>query len=97
MTIRLEWDADKAAANIRKHGLSFETAASVFADPFALALQDRFEGGEHRWQTIGAIQGELIVLVAHTVRETGGNEVIRIVSARKADRKERKLYAEQSR
>jgi uncharacterized protein len=60
-------------------------------------LQDRFEGGEHRWQTIGAIQGELIVLVAHTVRETGGNEVIRIVSARKADRKERKLYAEQSR
>ncbi len=97
MTIRFEWDADKAAANIRKHGLSFETAAFVFSDPFALALQDRFEGGEHRWQTIGAIQGELIVLVAHTVRETGGEEVIRIVSARKADRKERKLYAEQSR
>jgi uncharacterized protein len=97
MTIRFEWDADKAAANVRKHGLSFEMAALVFADPFALALQDRFEGGEHRWQTIGAIQGELVVLVAHTVYDAGAEEVISIISARRADRKERKLYAEQSR
>jgi uncharacterized protein len=97
MTIRFEWDADKAAANVRKHGLSFDTASLVFADPFALALQDRFEGGEHRWQTIGAIQGELVILVAHTVREGDGEELIRIISARRADRKERKLYAEQNR
>jgi uncharacterized protein len=97
MTIRFEWDADKAAANIRKHGLGFETAALVFADPFALALQDRFEGGEHRWQTIGALHSELILLVAHTVRDEHEEEVIRIISARKADRKERKIYAEQNR
>jgi uncharacterized protein len=95
--MRFEWDADKAAANVRKHGLSFETATLVFADPFALASRYRFEGGEHRWQTIGAIQGELIVLVAHTLLDMGEEEVIRIISARKADRKERKIYAEQSR
>jgi uncharacterized protein len=82
--------------NVRKHGVSFDTAALVFADPFALALQDRFDGGEHRWRTIGAIQGELILLVAHTVGEAGGTEMIRIISARKADRKERKRYAEQT-
>jgi uncharacterized DUF497 family protein len=52
---------------------------------------------ERRWQTIGAVHGELILLVAHTVRDDHDKEVIRIISARKADRKERKIYADQNR
>ena len=46
MATRFEWDAGKAAGNLRKHGISFETAARVFADPFALSAQDRIEAGE---------------------------------------------------
>ena len=45
MTLRFTWDAQKAVSNKRKHGVSFETAARVFSDPFALSEQDRIEGG----------------------------------------------------
>jgi uncharacterized DUF497 family protein len=48
MKLRFEWDPDKAASNIRKHHVSFETAIRVFADPFALTEHDRIEGGERR-------------------------------------------------
>lgn len=67
-----EWDAAKNAANKRKHGVDFETALRVFADPFALSEQDRIEEGEPGWQTIGLLEGHLLLLVAHTVREEGG-------------------------
>lgn len=92
MELDFEWDSDKADINFRKHGLLFEEAALVFDDPFHLSEQDRFEHGEHRWQTIGAIHGCIIVLVAHTVRCEKDTEIIRIISARKASRKERKYY-----
>lgn len=70
----------------------------MFSDPFALAAHDRIEGGEQRWQTIGKIGECVVVLVAHTISEDDdGTEVIRIVSARAADRKERKRYEEQKR
>jgi hypothetical protein len=68
----------------------------VFDDPFSLASQDRIEGGESRWQTIGMAEGVLILLVAHTIMESGQYEIIRIISARRATRKERTRY-EQSR
>jgi len=71
-----EWDADKAAGNVRKHGISFETAVAAFSDPFVLTTVDRVENGEQRWQTV---------------------EVIRIISAREANRKERKRYEEDAR
>ncbi|MDP1606754.1 MAG: BrnT family toxin [Rhodocyclaceae bacterium] len=87
----IEWDDAKDAANYRKHGIRFEAAAWVFEDPFALSVQDRIENGEQRWQTIGVVGGCLLVLVAHTV-QLGAVEVIRIISARRADRKERKRY-----
>jgi uncharacterized DUF497 family protein len=68
----------------------------VFADPFALTVQDRIEGGEQRWQTLGLVEGYLLLLVAHTIRDEDEDgqsmEVIRIISARKADRKERRRY-----
>jgi uncharacterized DUF497 family protein len=97
MKIRFEWDDDKAARNLVKHRVSFETAVRAFADPCQLTEQDRFENGEYRWRTIGMVDGQLVLFVAHTVGEEDGMEVIRIISARKADPKERKRYDEQDR
>jgi uncharacterized DUF497 family protein len=93
---RFEWDATKAASNFRKHGVSFQTAARVFADPYALVEQDRIENGEERWQTIGVVEGVLMLMVAHTVREQDDIEVIRIISARHANRRERRRYEEEN-
>ena len=93
MELRFEWDPEKADSNLRKHRVSFEVAARAFADPFALVEQDRVEDGEYRWQTLGLVEGYLLLLVAHTVwDDEGGVEVIRIISARRADRTERKRY-----
>jgi uncharacterized DUF497 family protein len=65
----------------------------VLADPFALAEMDRIENGERRWQTIGMVDGHLVLLVAHTVHhDDDGSEIVEIISARKADTTERKRY-----
>ncbi|QEE09238.1 BrnT family toxin [Bartonella kosoyi] len=96
MKIRFEWDEAKAKINLRKHRVSFEIAARVFADPFAMVKQDRIENGEYRWQTLGLVDGFLLLLVAHTVHDDkDGIEVIRIISARRANLKERKRYEEE--
>lgn len=93
MKTTFEWDITKAESNLRKHRVSFETAARVFADPFALVEQNRIENGEYRWQTLGVVEGYLLLLVAHTVRDDeDGTEIIRIISARRAEPKERKRY-----
>src|ERR1700720_1834614 len=92
--VRFEWDEAKAESNLRKHRVRFEDAMLVFADPFALVEQDRSEGGELRWQTLGLVGGIVLLLVAHTVRTGEEDEIIRIISARKAVRKERKRYDE---
>jgi len=101
MTMRFEWNSEKAAANLRKHAVSFETATRVFADPFALSEQSGIEEGELRWRTLGVVEGYLLLLVAHTTRdemEAGKSvEIIRIISARAADKKERGRYEEKSR
>lgn len=91
--MRFEWDETKNQINQHKHGLSFELASLVFDDPYAFSVQDRLEDGEERWQTLGLIGWVLVVLVAHTVR-FGEEEVIRIISARKATKAERKRYDE---
>jgi len=93
MKIKFEWDDVKATSNKRKHGISFELAVRVFADPSALVEQDRIENGEYRWQTLGRVDDYLVLMVAHTITDDDtGNEVIRIISARKAAPKERKRY-----
>ena len=103
MKIRFEWDPAKAASNLRKHHVSFETAIRAFADPFALADQDRIEGGEQRWQTLGVVEGHNLLLVVHTIQDEDENEdgqpveIIRIISAREADRKERQRYEQEIR
>jgi uncharacterized protein len=94
--MRYEWDENKNERNLEKHGLSFETASLVFDDPNALSIPDRIENGEERWQTIGMIENIVIVMVAHTIKlETETQEeIIRIISARKATRAERQEYEE---
>ncbi len=89
-----EWDEAKARTNEREHGVRFDDAILVFADPYALMEQDRIEGDELRWQTIGMAGGVVLLLVAHTVRDEGPDEIIRSISARKAARKECKRYDE---
>ncbi len=92
--VRFEWDEAKAKLNARKHGVRFEDAMLVFSGPYALVEQDRLEGGELRWQTLGLVGGIVLLLVAHTVRNVQGDEIIRIISARRAIRKERQRYDE---
>ena len=86
------WDERKNRINKQKHGVNFETASLVFDDPYHLTRQDREVDGEPRWQTIGIVNGVHLLLVAHTVDED--EEVIRILSARKATRRERSTYAQ---
>ncbi len=92
--ILFEWDEAKAESNRRKHGVSFDLAVQVFDDPHGMAKQDRIEDGEPRWQTIGMVEGVVVLLVGHTVQEEEFDEIIRIITARKATRKERERYEE---
>ena len=85
-----EWDADKNRINIGKHGVSFETAARIFDGPVLSWTDDRKEYGEVRLHSIGQIDGVVILAVIHT--ERSGRT--RIISARPADRIERKRYEE---
>ena len=86
------WDPAKAASNERKHRVRFEIAVQVFDDPDALIDLDRFETGEWRWRTLGLVEGALLLLVVHTEDEDGDDEIIRVISARRADREERRRY-----
>ena len=90
------WDPAKAEINLRKHGIAFEDAVQIFKDPLVITRQDRIENGEERWQSIGMMNNYCVVLVAHTVTlllsEGRYVEQIRIISARRADPKERGFY-----
>ena len=90
--MRIIWDESKNRINQAKHQVSFETARHVFDDPLQISKQEREENGEQRWQTIGLVHGLVLLLVAHTVIEADGHETIRIISARKADKTERRIY-----
>ena len=90
--MKLVWDQNKNRINQTKHSVSFETAQYVFDDPLHVSSQDRIEGDEQRWQTVGLVHGVVLLIVAHTVTEADGQETIRIISARKADKTERRIY-----
>jgi uncharacterized DUF497 family protein len=92
--MRFEWDERKNKANQKKHGLGFEEATFVFRDKRIISvLDDRYDYGEERWVSTGSLSEEVVVVVAHTVKEDGdGEEIIRIISARKATRQERRRY-----
>ena len=89
----ITWDEKKSRANLKKHGVSFESAQLVFDDPLHATRQDRVVVGELRWQTNGMVGGVVVLLVAHTWHEDeAGEEHIQIVSARRALKNERKAY-----
>jgi uncharacterized protein len=90
--MRFEWDEDKNRSNFAKHNVTFEAAVSIFDDRHAISIQDRVVEGEERWQTLGMIAG-VLYFVAHTWLCEEGDDVIRVISARKADPSERRAYA----
>jgi uncharacterized DUF497 family protein len=90
-----EWDARKAAVNRSKHGVSFEEAATVFGDPDALDGPDLSHSDkESRFLRLGRAMTGRVLIVAYTVRRRDDGESIRIISARRASRKERTAYAQ---
>ena len=92
--IRFDWDPAKAAANLRKHGVSFEEARTVFEDAEGLIIPDpEHSEDEERLILLGLSSALRALVVIHCEREDG--DVIRIISARKADRGERANYAAQ--
>lgn len=89
--MEFEWDAVKAAANLRKHRVSFEEAASVFGDALAITFVDPDHSlGEQRWLTFGLSGHGRLLVVSHA--ERAGR--VRVISAREATRNERKIYEE---
>jgi uncharacterized DUF497 family protein len=100
--MRYEWNQRKNRENQRKHGVAFELAALVFEDENCVVILDRTDPmGEQRWHALGAASiepgGALVLLVAHVYREEdrNGEEVIRIISARRASKDDIRRYQEQ--
>ncbi len=92
-TLKFEWDETKNQSNQRKHGISFEEAIGVFFDEYAILFDDpEHSEEEKRFLIIGITQKDKICIVNHCYREDGG--IIRIISARKATKRERKIYTE---
>lgn len=91
MPLSFEWDASKAKTNLSKHGVRFEEASTVFGDPLSLTIPDPAHSqAEDRFIIVGYSHQRKILVVVHT--ERGDN--IRIISARRASRRERKIYEE---
>ena len=89
--MEFEWDNNKAISNLQKHGVSFAEASTVFGDPLSITFPDPDHSiKESRFITIGLSTGSKIIILSHTNR--GDN--IRIISARKATRKEQRFYEE---
>lgn len=91
MSLEFEWDEDKAAANEKKHRVTFEEAATVFSDPLAAIFDDEAHSEEEQREIIiGHSADNRLLLVSFTER----GEAIRIISARRATKKERRDYEE---
>jgi uncharacterized DUF497 family protein len=87
--VQFEWDAEKAAANLAKHGVSFDEASTVFGDPLAGTILDpRHPADELRFVTIGFSTSQRLLVVAHSDR----GDRVRVISARRATRRERNTY-----
>ena len=96
MNYNFEWDINKAKSNLAKHQISFESAASVFRDANALSISDEEHSqDEERWLTLGMDEVTRVLFVVHTyISIDDSNCNIRIISARKATKKEQKIYYE---
>jgi len=89
--VRFEWDPRKAAANLRMHRVSFDEAATVLGDDFALTREDPGSEDEQRFSTLGLSSLGNLMVVVYTYR---GPDVVRVISAWKADRRQRGAYEE---
>jgi len=89
-----EWDPTKARDNVKKHKVTFQQAATVFHDPYAISVFDKDHSQmEDRWITLGRDSRGIIIVVYHTFRQSDEvSAFIRITSARKATKKERQQY-----
>jgi len=87
--LEFEWDEEKNESNLSKHGIDFEEAAKVFLDPWRQEWLDDRGYGEDRWQSVGIATFPRVLFVVYTERE---GDVIRIISARKATKREEKSY-----
>jgi uncharacterized DUF497 family protein len=88
-----EWDPRKAEANAAKHGVSFDDAVTVFLDPEALDGPDlQHSSAEARCRRLGRSADGRVLVVAYTIRRSGDAETIRLISARRASRRERAAY-----
>lgn len=91
MSIKFEWNPRKARGNLRKHGIDFNEASTVFADTLSITIPDPDHSeDEERWVTVGLSNRHRVLVVVHTEEE----ETIRLISARTADRFERRKYEE---
>jgi uncharacterized DUF497 family protein len=88
--MQFEWDENKRLANLKKHGIDFADVPSIFENDIVTVIDDRYDYGETRYQTLGLLKS-LVIMVVHTESET----VIRIISARKANKREEKTYFSQ--
>ena len=89
VALRFEWDNKKAQSNKRRHGITFEEASTIFGDPLSITIHDPAHSiGEDRFITIGTSVDNNAIVVVHTARD----DTIRIISARKATRNERRQY-----
>lgn len=94
MEYNFEWDPEKAKENWQKHSIRFEQAAAVFRDPRAMTIyDDQHSLAEERWITMGISASGILLVVHHTFREeTMNSATLRLISSRKATRKERRQY-----
>lgn len=89
MALQFEWDSKKAQSNKRKHGITFEEASTIFGDPLSITIHDPAHSiGEDRFITIGRSINDKLIVAVHTDRD----DVIRVISARKATRYEQGQY-----
>ena len=89
--VRLEWDPPKADANFRTHGISFTEAVTVLEDAFALTREDPDAVGEQRFVTLGLSDEATLLVVVYAYREP---DIIRVLSAWRANRRQREIYEE---
>ena len=93
--MKFEWDPRKEEVNIQKHGITFEQASYVFSDPYALNKYDKeHSDDEDRWLLLGKSINGIVLVVIHTFKEQDDEEIVRIISARKATKNEIKQYQE---
>ncbi|MCP4409086.1 MAG: BrnT family toxin [Gammaproteobacteria bacterium] len=91
--MKFEWDSEKEEVNINKHGITFEQASYVFADPFALnKYDDEHSIEEDSWLLLGKSINEVLFVVVHTFKDDDNIEYVRIISARKTTNNEQQTY-----